>query len=113
MSAGTWQILVNGHPVVDPGPMVALGSEVLFAENPLLGNNNQVGLWVSDGTSFGTSEISVAGASTFGAEPTDYPVASLAHPSLSLRARPGTTRVSNRGRNMPSPQFDPTMRARP
>jgi ELWxxDGT repeat protein len=70
-SAGTWQILVNGRAVVDPGPMVALGSKVLFAENPLLGNNNHVGLWVSDGTSFGTSEISVAGASTFGVQPTE------------------------------------------
>jgi ELWxxDGT repeat protein len=62
--AGTSELSVAGTRDSPTGwiswpPFIALGSEVLFVGDDA---RNNVGLWVTDGTSAGTSEISVAGA---------------------------------------------------
>jgi hypothetical protein len=74
-SAGTSEISVSGAAARglfsnagSLGPdFVAFGSEVLFEGQDANGRN---GLWVTDGTSGGTSEIPVAGASDLGVGPT-------------------------------------------
>jgi hypothetical protein len=70
--AGTWEISVPGTPLpgfvvtgaptsLNPTYLAALGNEVLFAGgNPAQGNTGQ-NLWITDGTSPGTTELSVAG----------------------------------------------------
>jgi lipopolysaccharide export system protein LptA len=69
-AAGTWEVSVTGisSPVVagvstpqSPGYITAFGSEALFSGGiPVQGNSGQ-NLWITDGTSPGTSEISVPG----------------------------------------------------
>jgi ELWxxDGT repeat protein len=62
--AGTSELSVAGTSASPIGwiswpPFIALGSEVLFVG---IDASNNAGLWVTDGTSAGTSEISVPGA---------------------------------------------------
>ena len=62
-TAGTWEILAGANATqlspgpfaLSPGPFVSLGSEVLFQASDA---NNNNALWVTDGTSPGTSELS-------------------------------------------------------
>jgi ELWxxDGT repeat protein len=62
-AAGTWEILAGANATqlspgpfaLSPGPFVSLGSEVLFQARDA---NNNNALWVTDGTSPGTSELS-------------------------------------------------------
>jgi ELWxxDGT repeat protein len=54
-----------------PTNLTVFGSEVLFNGVDSSGYQD---LWVTDGTTAGTSEISVAGASTTGLNPTDFTV---------------------------------------
>jgi ELWxxDGT repeat protein len=68
-SAGTSEISVAGAAWfgLSPSSLTPFGSEVLFAGYEAVANPSMpapAGLWVTNGTSAGTSELSVAGAST-------------------------------------------------
>jgi ELWxxDGT repeat protein len=75
-SAGTSELAIRGGGTsglfFDVAPAFAvLGSKALFAGDDVAGH---IGLWVTDGTSAGTKELAVAGASTGGLVPRDITV---------------------------------------
>ena len=79
-SPGTREISVTGANTdigLSPSSFFKFGSEVLFQGRDSTGGPFSLGLeglWVTDGTSAGTSELSVAGANTAGVglEPSDF-----------------------------------------